>query len=519
MFATKSTTMFFQWSLPFPSFISSIEILIGSFVAYYICWIIYSRFLHPYHDIPGPFLASITQWWYFRSIRYCIGENTQLPLHKKYGKFVRIGPNDVQIMDAKAIDVVYGLKPLFLKTEFYDSFTPNIGGRPDSFTQRDERVHDLTNKKIASLFAIGAVLEYEPCVDRVVDIFCDCMDAFAASTETFDISTFCRRYTFDAIGELFYGKEGGFGFLRDNKDCFGWMNMLDDMVPIVSSLGYIPWGLKIPYLLSHLALFPDVRKGLASAEKVKEQSVAVVKERREALKGAKEASRNDVLSKLMGIVTDRGEKIDFNDDDVATVVWVSTSRQQMTTDADLDLKAMIWAGSDTTGYVITGIFYHVLKHPTVYKKLVAEVREAFSDGKLSYPVQYKDAIKLPYLRACIAEGFRYSPASGTGLPRYVPKGGAVISGRYFPEGYKVIINSNAVHFDKECKLVPDHCIPTSHFPGFGEDAEEFVPERWLRHDEKTTAYMSRHDMGFGIGKRRCLGEKVRKMIIHRSIPS
>lgn len=104
-----------------------------------------------------------------------------------------------------------------------------------------------------------------------------------------------------------------------------------------------------------------------------------------------------------------------------------------------------------TGYAITGIFYHILRHPAVYKKLVSEVLEAFASGKLSYPVQYSDAIKLPYLKACVQEGFRISPALGTGLPRYVPKGGAMISGRFFPEGYKVNMNPNAVHFDKECR--------------------------------------------------------------------
>lgn len=324
--------MLFSQYLPTFSFVSSIEILFAGFIAYYACWVVYSRFFHPYHDIPGPFLASITSWWYFRSVRYCIGENTQLPLHKKYGNLVRIAPNEVQIMDPKAIDVVYGLNPLFPKTEFYSSFSPNIGGRPDSFTERDERVHDIVRKKIGSLFAIGAVLEYQPCVDRIVDLFCDCIDGFVASGETVDVSIWFRKYTFDVIGELFYGKQGGFGFLRDDQDVNSWMEMLDDMVPIVSSLGYIPWPMELPYLLSHVAFFPDVRKGLADAEQVKVQSAAAVKERKDAEKTGKDASQNDVLSKLMAIVKDRGDKIDFNDDDVANVVW-----------------AMIWAGSDTVG--------------------------------------------------------------------------------------------------------------------------------------------------------------------------
>jgi cytochrome P450 len=88
---------------------------------------------------------------------------------------------------------------------------------------------------------------------------------------------------------------------------------------------------------------------------------------------------------------------------------------------------------------------------------------------------------------------RISPATGTGFPRYVTKGGAAVAGRYFPGGYKVISNPNVVHFDREC---------------FGEDAKEFVPERWLQADEKKVVHMARHEIGFGTGPRVCLGKHV-----------
>ena len=40
---------------------------------------------------------------------------------------------------------------------------------------------------------------------------------------------------------------------------------------------------------------------------------------------------------------------------------------------------------------------------------------------------------MPYLQACIKEGLRMHPATGLPLARVVPKGGATICGRYFPE--------------------------------------------------------------------------------------
>ncbi len=461
------------------TFLTSLELLAGGFLLYYAAWIIYSRFFHPYHDIPGPFLASITQWWYFRALRYGEGERSQLPIHQNYGKFVRIAPDEVSICDAAAIDTVYGPSPVFPKTEFYDAFKQRMfAGRVDAFTERDEKVHAVYRKKIGYLFAPGAVLEYEPCIDRIIELFCKRMESFANSGQIVDVATYFRKYTFDVIGEIFHGRDGGFGFLRDDVDYNGWMGMLNLMTLPISSLGYVPKGMQTLFLMYNMAFSKDFRNGFKQSITVQEQSQAIVKERQEAIKAGKESIRNDYVSKMMNIVQDRGEKIDFNMDDVAVNVWV-----------------MIWAGSDTTGFTICSLFYYVMKNPEVLKKLQDEIDDAFETGKLSFPnVRFSDAMKLPYLTACVKETMRISPALGTGLPRFVPKGGVTIAGRFFPEGYKVIMNQNAVHFDKEC---------------FGEDAGEFVPERYLQADKRKVDYMERHNMGFGLGPRVCLGKHVK----------
>lgn len=211
--------------------------------------------------------------------------------------------------------------------------------------------------------------------DQIIDIFCQYMDECAESKETFDISVWFRKYSFDVIGETFYCKAGGFGILHENIDYNGWMGMLDIMVPPVSSLGYIPNGMQTLYLMSQLALSRETRKGLAAAKTTIEQSQAVVKGRQDAIAAGTESLRNDYLSRLMKIVHNRGDKIDFNMQDVAANVW-----------------AVIWAGSDTTAYVVCGIFYHMLKSLRVYKKLVDEIQEAFAAGNLSFPIRYNSAI-------------------------------------------------------------------------------------------------------------------------------
>lgn len=446
-----------------------------SFMVYYLGWFIYARWFHPLKDIPGPYLGSFSNWWYFRAVRDGLRERSQLPLHKKYGPVVRIAPNDLSIADPDAIDVIYGPKRIFPKTEFYDGFNPHISKRSDSFCETDEGKHAARRRIQAPFYTQAAVLDYEPCVDRVIELFRSRMREFVASQDTVDMATWFRKYTFDVIGEMFYGKEGGFGFLRDNIDYNGWMHMLDVMVAPAASMSYLPKMFRTPYLLSQM-VHAKAREGLRSLLKVVEQAKAAANDRLQERATGSGIKRLDILSKLLDLVEEKGEKIDWTIADVQTEIW-----------------AIIWAGSDTTAFALTAIFYYLLKNPRSLAKLLEEIDTAFATGALSFPVRFNEAIKLPYLHACVREGMRIHPSVGTMFPRYVPDGGVTISGRFIPAGSRVGINPNVVHFDKEV---------------FGEDSEMFVPERWLRDGERRAAFMERHTLSFGYGPRVCIGKHV-----------
>jgi cytochrome P450 len=125
------------------------------------------------------------------------------------------------------------------------------------------------------------------------------------------------------------------------------------------------------------------------------------------------------------------------------------------------------AGSDTTAAAITSTLYHLMRNPTAYTKLNAEIEEATMAGNLSPVISYGEAVALPYLDACCKEAMRLFPSVALTLPRHVPKGGCVIAGQWLPEGIRVGVNAAVVHRNKSV---------------FGDDADQFVPERWLRDD-------------------------------------
>lgn len=77
------------------------------------------RFFSPLQHIPGPFWASVTRLWLLKIIING-DQNEQLQkIHEKYGKFVRVAPNEVSVTHPDAV------KKLLL-TNLYKVYLPLI---------------------------------------------------------------------------------------------------------------------------------------------------------------------------------------------------------------------------------------------------------------------------------------------------------------------------------------------------------------------------------------------------------
>ena len=125
------------------------------------------------------------------------------------------------------------------------------------------------------------------------------------------------------------------------------------------------------------------------------------------------------------------------------------------------------AGADTTAIALQAIFNQLLRHPKVLAKLRLELDEAIRSGKITLPVRYADASRLPYFTACVKEATRLHPSVGLQMPRHPPPEGAELSGYYFPQTIRVGVN--AVVLNRDTSI-------------FGEDADKFNPERWTKPD-------------------------------------
>lgn len=170
--------------------------------------------------------------------------------------------------------------------------------------------------------------------------------------------------------------------------------------------------------------------------------------------------------------------------------------------------SMIFAGSETTAISLSSIFYHLVKHPRVYKKLMDELDEAARNGTITErdngKVSWAEAQKLPYLDAVIQESFRIHPAAGLILERVVPPQGIEILGERIPGGTIVGCNAWVLH---RCPEI------------FGEDVDTFRPERWLEAKPDRLKEMKATMFQFGAGARTCIGKNISLLEIYKLVPT
>jgi cytochrome P450 len=161
----------------------------------------------------------------------------------------------------------------------------------------------------------------------------------------------------------------------------------------------------------------------------------------------------------------------------------------------------ISGASDTTATAMTAIMFHLLKNP----ETLARLQQELETSNLSRPIPtFAQVGRLPYLHATIREGMRLFPALSHPLERLVPAGGVELCGVFLPRGTSVGCLQLALHLNPKA---------------FGEDAAVFRPERWLEASPEALRVMEASHLGFGRGRRVCLGQNLAVMEMKKGIPA
>lgn len=160
-----------------------------------------------------------------------------------------------------------------------------------------------------------------------------------------------------------------------------------------------------------------------------------------------------------------------------------------------ELLNNLMAGRDTSASMLSNTWFELAKHPKVWARLRAEV-----DSFQGAIPTYEQLVNMPYLRAVFNESMRLYPQvpengrvanEDTVLPLGGGKDGK--SPIFVPKGTVTMWGLFALHRRRDI---------------FGDDADEFKPERWLEGKGGKELKPGWGYLSFGGGPRACMGRKL-----------
>lgn len=412
-------------------------------------------------------------------------------LHAQHGQVVRIAPHEYSINDPGALNIVYGRRSQFNKSNFYAA--SELPGHPNLFSQRDPIQHDRDRRKYNFAFTMRAtaITTYEKYIDECIGMLRKRLQESAESQKVIDMAWWLHCFSFDVIGAILFSKR--FGFLDNGQDISRLIETIHGNAFYATVFGIFhelyPLVFRVKAILSQLGLISS--SGQAFMQTF---ATGLLNERMNELANASTAGQDPS--------GDDNRPKDF----LTKYLKKHFSGPNAFTRSDIlnGLGANINAGSDTTSITISAVLYFLHRNPATLQALRTEIDNAHDAGLLSHPATFKEVQSLPYLQEVIKESLRLHPAVGVTLPRVVPVGGIQITGHSFPAGEIVGISPYVAHRNQDV---------------FGADANDFKPERWLKShtDPETLAAMERYFLPFGAGSRSCIGRNVALMEIAKTI--
>jgi benzoate 4-monooxygenase len=375
-----------------------------------------------------------------------------------------------------------------MNSHFYEAF---VVGTTGVFNTRDRGDHTRKRKIIAHAFSPKSVGEFEPHMTSNVRRWVGQLDRISSHPTKggfgeFNAMPWFSYLAFDIIGDLAFGAP--FGMVDKGRDetevqlTPGGPISYAPAVDVLNRRGEVSSTLGLlPALRPYAAYLPDpfFTKGVSAVRNLNGIAVAAVASRIDAAeKGIKgQPDRNDILARLM-------QGRDAN--------GLRMGRTEVTAEA---LTQLI-AGSDTISNTACAVFYWILhgeraRPGSIIPRLQEELDAAIPSG--TDVASYAQVKHLPYLKRCIDEGMRLHSTSAIGLPRIVTgTEGVNFEDAHFPPGTVLSVPSYTIHHLAEI---------------WGDDVEEFNPERWLSLNERQkTAFNP-----FSYGPRACVGQNVAVM--------
>ncbi|OCL11321.1 cytochrome P450 [Glonium stellatum] len=430
----------------------------------------------------GPFSTGFSDIWHTKAIMSMRSHIAYSTVCEKYGSIARVGPNDLITSSSELLTHINSVRSPYTRSEWFYRAARFNPGEDHLFSQIDEQMHTKRRQQMAAGYSGKENLALESSIDIRLQELLHLIRSKYASSKPMDLARKVQYFTLDVISDIGFGK--AFGDLKADADLNDYAKSSEE--------GLLVTTIKIAFGLMKILEVPMISRLISPSEKDK------------AGFGKMRATARSLIDSRMTTPTDT------RSDMLASFIRHGLTQEEILSEALLQ----ILAGSDTTATAIRGIMLFVMTHGRVYSTLQAEIDAAVKAGRAPHSpgiISDTEARNLRYLQAVIREGIRVHPPVTDIFSKRVPDEGdtVTIDGKsiFLPGGTNIGYCAWSMHRQKSI---------------FGDDVEEFKPERWLIEDNEKTrdrlAMMYKtSELTFGYGKYQCLGKFIAMMEVGKCI--
>lgn len=226
------------------SSLTSKPILIGSWaVISFILWYIISSTAAWIHlrKFPGPVFASFSYLWGYFVMRSGRGYLIFAKEQEKYGKIMRIGPNELMVYDSEAIWQINSVRSAYPRGAWYASIRFDPYGH-DVLSEPDTGIHDKKKARIIAAYSGKGNMNLEKDVDSQVAIMTDIIRNRYLGCRDSSILNFSRLIKFFQVDLItLIGVGEPWGNLTTDTDRFDFINFVSNFAPFLHSFPMVPF--------------------------------------------------------------------------------------------------------------------------------------------------------------------------------------------------------------------------------------------------------------------------------------
>jgi cytochrome P450 len=294
-----------------------------------------------------------------------------------------------------------------------------------------------------------------PCILDKTDIFLERLDRYASSGQEFRLLKLTIELTFDIIGAITMNVD--FDAQHSESSAQGeFIRLYDQLLQQFGATdGRLPWWMYPRREFARWRLAKQIDQRLDDIIRQKHAEQLQLKRTQQEANG-KTARSRDILS------------LSLQDSEELTPEMLSETRDQ--------IKTFVFAGHDTTGILMAWLFHELSRTPRALQAVRDELDELF--GRDADPAVVRRKLldddggeelihRMTYTTAVIKEVLRLYPPAGTARMAAPGTGFTVRTsdGRSYCLDGAILYNCATV-------IQRDRAV-------FGDNADDFYPERWL----------------------------------------